>query len=59
MSLTNATLNISSARDIAEAGIKAQIEEATKLMEHPSVKRAYEHFMLVCKLVQTQSNIKA
>lgn len=41
-----------SIRDCAEAGIKAMQEEAEKLMEHPSVKKAYEHFMLVCELTK-------
>lgn len=41
-----------SIRDCAEAGIKAMQEEALKLMEHPSVKKAYEHFMLVCELTK-------
>lgn len=41
-----------SIRDCAEAGIKAMQEEASKLLENPSVKRAYEHFMLVCELTK-------
>ena len=40
-----------SARDAAEAGVKAMQEEADRLMQHESVRRAYEHFQLVCKLV--------
>jgi hypothetical protein len=39
-------------RDIAEAGIKAMQEEADKLMRHESVRKAYEHFMLMCKMVK-------
>lgn len=40
------------ARDVAEAGIKAMMEEAEKLLTHPSVKRAYEQFLLVCELTK-------
>lgn len=47
-----ATLQINSTRDIAEAGLKALQEEANKLMKHESVKRAYEQFLLVCKLTK-------
>jgi len=42
-----------SARDAAEAGLKAMQEEADKLMEHEGVRKAYDHFMLMCKLTQT------
>jgi hypothetical protein len=41
-----------SAHDCAEAGMKAMMEEADKLMTNPSVKSAYEHFMLVCELTK-------
>jgi hypothetical protein len=41
-----------SAYDCAEAGMKAMKEEADKLMTNPSVKSAYEHFMLVCELTK-------
>jgi hypothetical protein len=47
-----ATLNINSARDIAEAGIQAQIAEAEKLLTHEAVRKAYDHFMLICQLVK-------
>jgi hypothetical protein len=46
------TLQGTSARDIAEAGVQAMIEEADKLMTNPAVKKAYEHFMLVCELTK-------
>ena len=51
-----ATLNINSARDIAEAGLKAMQDEAEKLMTVPSVKKAYEHFLLVAELTKENSN---
>ena len=51
-----ATLQINSSRDIAEAGVKAMMEEADKLMSNPSVRKAYEHFMLVCELTREHNN---
>jgi len=41
-----------SVRDCAEAGVKAMMEEANHLMENPSVKKAYEHFLLMCELTK-------
>ncbi len=46
------TLHGTSHRDIAEAGVKAMIEEADKLMQHEGVRRSYEQFMLMCQLVK-------
>ena len=45
-------IEIPSAREIAEAGVKAMMVEADKLMSNPSVQKAYEHFMLVCELTK-------
>jgi len=53
-----ATLQINSARDIAEAGVKAMQAEADKLMQHASVRQAYEQFLLVCRLTQSDSERK-
>ena len=50
-----ATLQIASARDIAEAGLNAMQLEADKLMQHASVKRAYEQFLLVCELTKKEN----
>jgi hypothetical protein len=47
-----ATLSLGCARDIAEAGIKAQMIEAEKLMNNPTVRKAYERFQLVCDLTK-------
>jgi len=47
-----ATLSLSCARDIAEAGIKAQMAEADKLMKHDGVRKAYEQFQLMCELTK-------
>jgi hypothetical protein len=44
-------IEIPSAREIAEEGVKAMQEEADKLMQHPAVRKSYENFQIVCKLV--------
>lgn len=41
-----------SAREIAEESVKAMQAEADKLLKHESVKKAYDHFMLMCQLVK-------
>lgn len=46
------TLQGASTYDIVEAGLKALQEEADKLLQHASVKQAYEQFLLVCALTQ-------
>lgn len=45
-------LTHASARDLAEAGLKAMQIEADKLMTNPAVKKAYDHFLLVCELTK-------
>lgn len=45
-------IEIPSAREIAEAGVKAMQEEAEALMSNPSVKKAYERFLLICELTK-------
>lgn len=50
------TLEGSSIRDIAEAGVTAMMEEADKLMSHPAVRDAYEQFQMVCKLTKEKQN---
>ena len=47
-----ATLSLGCARDIADAGIKAQMAEAEKLLTNPSVRKAYERFMLIAELTK-------
>lgn len=44
-------VEIPSAREVAEAGVKAMQEEAMRIMLHPAVKKAYENFQIVAKLV--------
>jgi hypothetical protein len=39
-----------SARECAENAVKAMQEEAFNLMENESVRKAYDHFQLMCKL---------
>ena len=39
-------------REAAEAGVKAMMEEAEKLMSNPSVRKAYERFLLICELTK-------
>lgn len=41
-----------SAREVAEKAVEAMMAEADKLMQHPSVRRAYEQFILVCELTK-------
>jgi hypothetical protein len=42
--------------DCAEAGVKAMQEEANKLMKHEGVRKAYEHFLLMCELTKEKQN---
>lgn len=41
-----------SAREVAEKAVEAMTVEAEKLMTAPSVKKAYEHFMLMAELTK-------
>lgn len=45
------------ARDVAEAGVKAMMEEAEKLLEHEGVRKAYDHFILMCELTKEQERV--
>jgi hypothetical protein len=45
-------LTYGSTRDHAEAAVKAMMEEADKLMTNPSVRKAYERFMLIAELTK-------
>jgi len=45
-------VEIPSAREIAEAGIKALQEEADMLYSNEAVRKAYDHFILMCKLTK-------
>jgi len=41
-----------SARECAEEAVKAMTVEAEKLLTHPAARKAYDNFLLVCKLVK-------
>lgn len=43
-------------REAAEAGVKAMMDEAEKLMSNPSVRRAFNNFILVCQLTKEKAN---
>lgn len=45
-------LEWASTRELAEVGVKAMMEEAEKLLTNPAVKKAYDHFLLVCELTK-------
>ena len=49
-------LEWASVRECAEAGTRAMIEEADKLMQHEAVRLAYEHFLLVCEICRKAEN---
>lgn len=49
-------LEWASVREIAEAGVTAMAEEAEKLLANPSVRKAYERFLLVVELTKEHKN---
>ena len=49
------TLNVASAHDIAKAGLTALQKEANVLYSNAAVQKAYEHFILMCKLTKEQA----
>jgi hypothetical protein len=51
------TLTHSSAHDIAEAGVKALQKEATVLYSNQAVRKAYDHFILLCQLTKEEKNV--
>ena len=46
-------IELPSAREIAEAGLKALMAEAENLLENESVRKAYDHFILMATLTKT------
>lgn len=50
------TLNGLSIHDAALAGVKAMQAEANKLLTNPAVKKAYEHFQMICSLTREQES---
>jgi hypothetical protein len=49
-------VEIPSAREIAEAGVKAMQEEAERLMTNPMVRKAYERFLFIAELTRENYN---
>jgi hypothetical protein len=49
------TLNGASTHDIARAGIEALQAEADQLMTNPTVRKAYDKFMMLCELTREQN----
>ncbi len=49
-------VEIPSAREIAEEGVKAMQEEATLLMSNPAVKKAWDRFQLICQLTKEKES---
>jgi hypothetical protein len=45
-----------SAREACEEAVKAMSVEAEKLLENPSVRKAYERFLLVAELTKEHKN---
>lgn len=45
-------IEVPSAREIAEEGVKAMMMEAEQLLENPSVRKAFERFQMVCQLTK-------
>jgi hypothetical protein len=48
------SVEIPSAREIAEAGVQAMQAEADALMANPAVRKAYERFLFVAELTREQ-----
>jgi hypothetical protein len=49
------TLHGLSVHDCAEAGVKAMMLEAEALLANPTVRKAYDRFLLVCELTREQA----
>jgi len=45
-----------SAREVAEEGVKALQKEADMLLSNEAVRKAYDHFILICKLTKEAKN---
>lgn len=49
------TLQGASTHDIARAGVEAMQAEADQLMTNPTVRKAYDKFMMLCELTREQN----
>lgn len=56
MGVNSYALEWPSAREAAEAAVESLRAEAEKLLTNPSIKAAYDHFMLVCALSKEGGN---
>lgn len=45
-----------SAREACEEAVKAMVKEADELLKHESVRKAYDHFLLMCELTKEVKN---
>lgn len=45
-----------SAREVAEAGVKAMMDEAEKMLEDDNVRKAWERFLFLAKLTKDHTN---
>ncbi len=45
-------LEYCSYREAAEAGVKAMMEEAEKMLSNPTVRKSFERFLMVCELTK-------
>ena len=52
-----ATIKISSASDIVQAGIEVLQREADVLLSYSAVRKAYDHFMLMVELTKEHNNV--
>lgn len=50
------TLNGTSVRDLVEVGVRAMQAEADKLLNNPTVRKAYERFLIVAELSKDTKN---
>jgi len=50
------SLTFSSTRDLAEVGVKTMQEEADKLLKNPTVRKAYDRFLMVAELAKEKEN---
>ena len=46
-----------SIREVAESGVRAMQEEADKLMQNPTVRKAYERFLMVAELAKEHKQV--
>lgn len=50
------TLQGPAVQECVTAGLHAMQEEANKLLTNPSVKKAYDHFLIVCELTKEETS---